>query len=337
MAHTYHQTSYKAPGVWQQGYSGQVPHGGPVLGGNDVNGESLYVGRAIESGDCIPGKVVPSHGCCYVAFAGQEHSHRDYQVLTNPHGASLVWVPAANGEVPLGAIQGGQQSDGERLYIGRAYHEGSMVIGKVHPNHRTLYVSFGGNEVAIHHYECLVCREINHVRAPLAQTNSVPVLPVPCLSQPLLHQSIIMGEWHPYSGGNVPGNAVAGGNDTNGETIFVGRAHESGDLIPGKIVPSHGVCYVPYDGQERAHRTYEYLVAPSYGSLVWRSAGNGGIPSGAVHGGRMSSGEPLFIGRAYHEGSWVIGKVQQSHQVLYVPYGGNEIAIHSYEVLVEQY
>ncbi|CAG2109003.1 unnamed protein product [Medioppia subpectinata] len=162
MAHIYHQTQYRPPGVWQQAYSGQVPSGGPVLGGNDTNGEALYVGRAVQEGDTIPGKVVPSHGVCYVAYGGAEHGHRDYQVLTNPSGSNLVWVPAANGEIPLGALQGGQQSDGQKLFIGRAYHSGSMVLGKVHPGHNTLYVSYDGQEVPIHNYEVLVCRDVCH-------------------------------------------------------------------------------------------------------------------------------------------------------------------------------
>lgn len=106
--------------------------------------------------------MVPSHGVCYVAYAGQEHGHREYQVLTNPNGANLVWVPSSGGEVPLGALQGGRQSDGQTLFIGRAYHNGSMVIGKVHPGHKTLYVSFAGNEIPIHDYEVLVCRDVVH-------------------------------------------------------------------------------------------------------------------------------------------------------------------------------
>lgn len=41
------------------------------------------------------------------------------------------WVPAYGGQVPPNAVCGGQTSDGERLYIGRAYHEGSSTVGKV--------------------------------------------------------------------------------------------------------------------------------------------------------------------------------------------------------------
>jgi hypothetical protein len=51
------ETHYKEPGVWHQCYSGSLPSNNPVLGGNDVNGESLFVGRAIQDNDTIPGKV----------------------------------------------------------------------------------------------------------------------------------------------------------------------------------------------------------------------------------------------------------------------------------------
>lgn len=41
-------------------------------------------------------------------------------------------------------------------------------------------------------------------------------------------------------------------------------------------------------------------------------------------------------GRAYHEGSLTVGKVQISHGLLYIPFDGREVAIDSaIEVLVE--
>ncbi|XP_017462875.1 PREDICTED: natterin-3-like [Rhagoletis zephyria] len=146
-----------------------------------------------------------------------------------------------------------------------------------------------------------------------------------------------MAEWRHASYGFVPDDAVAGGHDVNGETIYVGRCHMDGDLVPGKIVPSHGVVYVPISGEEKNSSTYEYLVRPNYGSLEWVPSADGVIPSGAVNGGHTSSQEPLFIGRAYYEGSWVIGKVHQTHRVLYVPFAGRESALSDYEVLVIRY
>ena len=42
--------------------------------------EQVYVGRASHEGALIPGKVVPSHGVCYVPWGGQEHGKTEYQV-----------------------------------------------------------------------------------------------------------------------------------------------------------------------------------------------------------------------------------------------------------------
>ncbi|KAL3220947.1 hypothetical protein MRX96_005380 [Rhipicephalus microplus] len=52
--------------------------------------------------------------------------------------------------------------------------------------------------------------------------------------------------------------------------------------------------------------------------------------------GVCASGEPLYIGRAYHEGTLTIGKVQPSRRCLSIPYGGEEHCYSDYEVLVVQ-
>ena len=95
-----------------------------------------------------------------MAYGGNEHPHHTYQVLTNPHHNELAWAHAHDGQVPTGALIGGRQSDGVPLYIGRAHYDGSMVVGKVHPEHHVCYVSFGGAEVPIHSYEVLVVRNV---------------------------------------------------------------------------------------------------------------------------------------------------------------------------------
>lgn len=41
------------------------------------------------------------------------------------------WVPASDGHIPEGAVEGGRTCDGEPLYIGRAHHHGSLTVGKV--------------------------------------------------------------------------------------------------------------------------------------------------------------------------------------------------------------
>ncbi len=82
------------------------------------------------------------------------------KVLVNPQNCELVWIHASNGDIPSGALEGGRQSNGEVLYIGRAQYKGSLAIGKVYRSHRVLYVPFGGNEVPISQYEVLCAKNI---------------------------------------------------------------------------------------------------------------------------------------------------------------------------------
>nr|KAB1091599.1 DUF3421 domain-containing protein [Acinetobacter baumannii]MBO0672114.1 DUF3421 domain-containing protein [Acinetobacter baumannii] len=151
-------THYRRIAEWVPASSGNVPPCA-VQGGYDVS-DSLYVARAHHNGDNIPGKLVPSHGCCYIPWGGEEHRHHDYQVLCNPEGIQLEWRFTSGGDIPPGAIQGGMTSEGEPLYIGRHEHDGTMTIGKVQPSHGVLYISFGGGEHSYSNYEVLVCKSV---------------------------------------------------------------------------------------------------------------------------------------------------------------------------------
>jgi len=137
--------------------------------------------------------------------------------------------------------------------------------------------------------------------------------------------------WVAARNGEVPPRAFAGGED-NGEPVYVARANFNGALIPGKLVPSHGTSYVAWGGQENAVPEYE-LLCDFPGSWVACSGAN--IPGNAVTAGQTEDGEPLYVGRVVHDGSLTVGKVQPSHGVVYIPYGGNELAFQDYEILVQ--
>lgn len=111
--------------------------------------------------------------------------------------------------------------------------------------------------------------------------------------------------WVPSANGQVPVAAVAGGSD--GETLYVARARHEGALIPGKLVPSHGVIYVPWGGGEHSHAEYEVLCGCS---TMWVPVNGDAIPPQAQPAGETEAGEPLFVGRVNHEGALTIGKVQ---------------------------
>jgi hypothetical protein len=51
------------------------------------------------------------------------------QVLCN---VESIWQTARDGEVPSGALSVGSTCDGERLYVGRVFHDGTLTPGKVH-------------------------------------------------------------------------------------------------------------------------------------------------------------------------------------------------------------
>lgn len=135
--------------------------------------------------------------------------------------------------------------------------------------------------------------------------------------------------WVPSSGGQVPVSAVAGGQD--GETLYVARARHEGALIPGKLVPSHGVTYIAWGGGEHGKAEYDVLCGCS---TMWVPVQGDAIPPQAQPAGETEGGEPLFVGRVNHEGSLTIGKVQPSHGTCYISYGGQELAFQNYEVLL---
>ncbi|XP_049880845.1 WW domain-binding protein 11-like [Pectinophora gossypiella] len=65
---------------WIPATNGTVPNGA-IPGGRTASGENVYVGRARYQLSITPGKVHPSHNCCYIGFAGNEVSHKMYDVL----------------------------------------------------------------------------------------------------------------------------------------------------------------------------------------------------------------------------------------------------------------
>lgn len=71
----------------------------------------------------------------YYAYGGDEHWKRNYEVLVNSGDVEIRWVQGRNGSVPRGAFSAGYEEDGEELYVGRHWHEGALVVGKVHLSH----------------------------------------------------------------------------------------------------------------------------------------------------------------------------------------------------------
>ncbi|XP_055921309.1 uncharacterized protein LOC129952619 [Eupeodes corollae] len=265
-----------------------------VQAGHDSDGDAIFVGRAYHNGDLLPAKFVPNKTQAYVAWGGEEINKHDIEVLTGTH---YVWLPSSSGSVPPHSVTVGPTTDGEPLYIGRGHWEGSLTPGKVHPSHGCLYIPYGGREHRLDCYEVLVQPET----------------------------------WVSASGSYVVPGTVHAGQDADGDAIYVGRAYHEGDLLPAKVVPGKGCAYVAWGGQEHVKYDFELLTGYGYG---WMHGSGGSVAPGAVICGRTSEGEPLYIGRGHHCGSLTPGKIQPSHHCLYIPFGGQEVRLHDYEVLV---
>ncbi|XP_067634095.1 uncharacterized protein [Eurosta solidaginis] len=265
-----------------------------IRAGQDSDGDPIYVGRAFHNGDILPCKIVPNKQQAYVAWGGEEISKVDIEVLTGHH---YTWVPASGGHVPPHALRVGQTGDGEPLYIGRGHFNGSLTPGKIHPSHGCLYIPYGGREQKLESYEALTQPET----------------------------------WVSSSGDNIIPGAIHAGVDADGDAIFVGRAYHEGDILPAKVIPSKRCAYVPWGGREIVKHDYELLVGYGYG---WVPDANGAVPPGAVVCGRTGDGEPLYIGRGHYAGSTTPGKIHTSHGCLYIPFGGQEVRLPHYEVLV---
>ncbi|XP_001965587.2 uncharacterized protein LOC6505038 [Drosophila ananassae] len=265
-----------------------------IVAGHDSDGDTIYVGRAFFHNDMLPAKVIPNKGKAYVAYAREEHELENYEVLS---GHNYDWLPAENGAVPAGAVKIGQNVDGEWLYAGRGYHAGSLTVGKVHPSHGCLYIPYDSDEVKIFAYEVL--------------------------SQP--------ERWIDTTATDIPDGALVAGHDSNGDTIYVGRVFRHGDFLPAKVVPAKGKAYVAYGQQEHELTDVQILAGSGF---RWVPASHGNVVPGALSSGPNSDGEPLYVGRAIYCDSLSVGKIHPSHGCIYIPFGGEEVRLEHYEVLV---
>ncbi|KAF6210033.1 hypothetical protein GE061_015788 [Apolygus lucorum] len=137
---------------WIEERDGRVPHRA-VMAGVDKDGGQIFVGRAWEHDDLLPVKVTPNHRCAFASYEGRQVEKDYYQVLISDH---VSWRPTSGGNIPPDAVRVGHTGDGEPLYVGRVYHEGTLTVGKVHPSHGCCYIAWSGDELKKYDYEIMV-------------------------------------------------------------------------------------------------------------------------------------------------------------------------------------
>lgn len=83
-----------------------------------------------------------------------------HKALVRNKCCELAWIPASEGNIPLGALQGGFSKDKDPVYIGRVEHDGATTIGLVHPSRGSCFCPYGGDEISHSEYQVLVVKSI---------------------------------------------------------------------------------------------------------------------------------------------------------------------------------
>jgi len=115
--------------------------------------------------------------------------------------------------------------------------------------------------------------------------------------------------------------------------MFVCRAPLEGGLHMGKIRAGIGGCNIPWGGKEHVLTDFELFLYPS--AAQWVSVQGNTIPENAVQGGHEADKSPLYICRANYQSGQHPGKTRKAFNGCNIGYGGKEITIENYEVLVK--
>ena len=75
---------------------------------------------------------------------------------------------------------------------------------------------------------------------------------------------------------------------------------------------------------------YEVLMEAG----IWEDGSGGLVPFGAVVCGQDEFGEALFVARAILNGGLHPGKVRRGFGGAFIGFGGREVQVHSYQVLI---
>ncbi|KAK3868116.1 hypothetical protein Pcinc_026468 [Petrolisthes cinctipes] len=113
--------------------------------------------------------------------------------------------------------------------VAAARHNGGLIPGVVMPGSTSCLIPWGGQAVAKMDYFVL------------SNQGGVDLV------------------WQRASNGEVPRGALQGGYSETGEKLYIGRVNHGRTVLSGKVQPSHRVCYIPYNGQEVHHSSYEVL------------------------------------------------------------------------------
>lgn len=142
------------------------------------------------------------------------------------------WILNRGKDIPEQAIVVGQEKDWT-LYICRAFHDGSIQVGKASPAFKKgAVIGYGHDEIHLDTYEILV-GDMQGLRWVDAH-----------------------GRLNVASLGYTP---VEGGHEADGTPLYIAEAPYHGVVHPGKVSEKLSAAFIPYDGTEKEVKEYRVL------------------------------------------------------------------------------
>ena len=127
--------------------SGSLPPYANVAG-HESDGTPLYVARAEYEGGHHPGKYRSGWNAASISYGGREVWVPNYYVWTGrlSDGSPGQWV-SIDAAASFDPVWCGAESDLTPLYAARAYHEGSLQLGKWRKDWTLASIPYGGQEL----------------------------------------------------------------------------------------------------------------------------------------------------------------------------------------------
>jgi len=131
---------------------------GCFVGGTDHNNQPLFVARIQFEGSVQPGKFGSHLSDIIFSYGGREIcGNTSFEVLEMNDTLSWQYCNDSN-DIPVLAVQTGNEADGKPIYSARADINGTKQVGKAGRHFTGASIPYGGKENFILPFEILVYR-----------------------------------------------------------------------------------------------------------------------------------------------------------------------------------
>ena len=140
-------------------------------------------------------------------------------------------------------------------------------------------------------------------------------------------------DWKEFKDGALPKQAEIQGKEQGGQPLYLVRAKIGNSKTPGKYGKHLGKAHLAFGNKEVQSGAFQVYV----GKGKWVKSSSGKIPLGAITVGYDADQKPLYAARANYRGGQHLGKMKWGFKGAHIGYGGREIEVSEYEVLVDDF